>query len=194
MITPEPRRNAQLSLDPQRKLEGGRPAPIDELADVRLTQPHFRQRSMEVEGQRFMGGLHGSKYLHFANISTSLDCCSLREALLGGLLQTANMDEVDRKAGNNLRAWREFRRMSQAELAEQAGTTASVISLLESGDRKLSPKWLNRLAPPLHTTPGYMLDHDPNDLATNVLEVWASIPTEDRAQALKVIEAFRKIA
>lgn len=104
------------------------------------------------------------------------------------------MESADRQAGNNLRAWREFRQMSQAALAEHAGTTASVISLLETGDRKLSPKWLSRLAPALNTTPGFLLDHDPKDLPTDVLEIWADIPGEDRPRALKVIEAFRRVS
>ena len=93
---------------------------------------------------------------------------------------------------NNLSAWREFRRLTQEQLAEEVGTTASVISLLESGKRSLSLKWLRRLAPPLHTTPGFILDHRPEDLPTEILEVWATIPEEKHDQALEILRTFSR--
>lgn len=99
---------------------------------------------------------------------------------------------ADAREINHLKAWREFRHMTQDELAEAAETTGSVISLLESGARKLSPKWLRKLAPVLNTTPGYLLDHDPSDLPTDVLDTWASIPEADRPKALEVLKAFKR--
>jgi transcriptional regulator with XRE-family HTH domain len=93
---------------------------------------------------------------------------------------------------NHLRAWREFRHMTQGALAEAAGTTGSVISLLESGDRRLSDKWLRRLAPVLGTTPGHLLDNHPDNVPGDLLEVWASIPDDRKAQAMQVLNTFRK--
>lgn len=108
-------------------------------------------------------------------------------------LQNARMArEADPPEKNHLRAWREFRHLTQDELAEASETNASVISLLESGARKLSPKWLRKLAPILNTSPGYLLDHDPNDLPTAILDVWADIPEESRPQALRVLESFKR--
>lgn len=95
---------------------------------------------------------------------------------------------------NHLRAWREFRRMTQVQLAEAVGTKGSVISLLESGERRLSDKWLRRLAPALQTTPGHLLDYDPESVPTDLLEIWASIPEDRRAQAIEVLSTFRKTA
>lgn len=93
---------------------------------------------------------------------------------------------------NYLREWREFRHMTQEQLAVEAKTTKAVISLLESGDRGLSDKWLRRLAGPLRARPGWILDHDPNDLPTNVFDAWAAIPEEMQSQALRVLETFSK--
>lgn len=93
---------------------------------------------------------------------------------------------------NHLKAWREFRQLTQEQLGERIETTGAVISLLESGHRKLSPKWLRKLAPALGTSPGHLLDHDPNDLPTDILDLWATIPEENREQALKVLETFRR--
>jgi transcriptional regulator with XRE-family HTH domain len=95
-------------------------------------------------------------------------------------------------SANHLRAWREFRGLSQEELAEKVGTAGNVISLLESGERGLSDKWLRKLAPALGTTPGYLLDHDPNDIDAAFLEAALAVPKEDRAKVLSILQAFRK--
>ena len=100
--------------------------------------------------------------------------------------------QSDEPEPNFLKAWREFRHMTQDELGEAAGTTGSVVSLLESGGRKLSPKWLRRLAPALNTSPGYLLDHDPQNLPTDVLDTWASIPEADRPKALEMLKVFKQ--
>lgn len=62
-----------------------------------------------------------------------------------------------------LRQWREFRRMTQEQLADAVGTSKAVISLLESENRGLSDKWAHRLAKPLRTTPGALFDYDPQE-------------------------------
>src|SRR5450432_1948361 len=90
-----------------------------------------------------------------------------------------------------LRAWREHRRMTQAKLAEAVGTTGAVISLLESGERGLSDKWLRKLAPVLGTRPGHLLEVDPSDVSNDILEIWSEIPEDRREQARDVLKAFR---
>ena len=82
--------------------------------------------------------------------------------------------------------------MTLEQLAEKVGTSPGMISMLESGDRGLSAKWLRRLAPALKTTPGHLLEHDPGDIPTDVLDIWASIDIRDRATAIRVLESFRK--
>jgi transcriptional regulator with XRE-family HTH domain len=135
--------------------------------------------------------------LQNAKCKVKHEVCILRGASMLATRYHAVMDELedlDRRLGNHLRAWREFRRMKQSELAEKIGTTGAVISLLESGDRKLSPKWLYRLAPALKTTPGHLMEHNPEDLPTDVLDVWIDVPEEDRPRVLKAIEAFKREA
>ncbi len=92
---------------------------------------------------------------------------------------------------NHLRAWREFRHMTQSKLAEAIGTSGAVISLLESGDRALSPKWLIRIAPVLGTRPGHLLEFDPGDVDTDILDIWATIPEDRRDQARDILRSFR---
>lgn len=99
--------------------------------------------------------------------------------------------KTTKPSANHLRAWRELRKLTQAELAERVGTTDNVISLLESGERGLSHKWLLKLAPALGTTPGRLLDHDPNDLDSDFLEEAMSVPKERRDEARLFFKALK---
>lgn len=100
--------------------------------------------------------------------------------------------EVDKNAGpNHLAAWREFRKLTQEQLAEKVDTTPSQISMLETGDRGLSTKWLRRLAPALGTTPGHLLDHDPTTIDNDVFDIWMEIDKRDRAAALRMLRALK---
>jgi transcriptional regulator with XRE-family HTH domain len=138
--------------------------------------------------------------LQFAKLGASPNLCKLHEDFSRDHLQTANMDDADQildPSGNNLRAWREHRRMTQEELAAAVGTTGAVISLLESGGRKLSTKWLYRLAPALRIQAGFIVDYDPNKIDTSTLELIetvSAITEEERPMALKVLSSFKKTA
>lgn len=103
-----------------------------------------------------------------------------------------NVDMSGPKYPNHVRAWRLFRYMTQEELAEAAGCSTATIGHIETGERRLSDKWAHPIAKALNTTPGYLLDHDPNDLPTAILDTWAAIPEENRAQALAVLETFKR--
>lgn len=111
---------------------------------------------------------------------------------VGGRFRLSHNVRVTKNGGPNyLKAWREFREMSQEALAEKLGTTASMISMLETEQRGLSAKWLRRLAPALRTTPGHLLDLDPAEVDSDVLEIWASIDERDRDKARQVLLAFK---
>lgn len=92
---------------------------------------------------------------------------------------------------NHLKAWRKFRRMTLEQVGDAIGTTKAVIQQLESGRTSLSHKWLLKLAPVFGTTPGYLLDHDPNDLDTAYIEAALSVPKSKRAQAMQILSTFR---
>jgi transcriptional regulator with XRE-family HTH domain len=99
--------------------------------------------------------------------------------------------EMDKNGGpNNLRAWREHRNLSQEALAERVGTTGTVISMLESGDRGLSAKWLRKLGDALNIAPGHLLDHDPRNLPTDILEIWMNADPEQQRQLVHVAKAL----
>jgi transcriptional regulator with XRE-family HTH domain len=91
-----------------------------------------------------------------------------------------------------LREWRKFRKMTQDELAGAVETTKSVISDMERDNLQMSPKWARRFAPILKTTPGYLLDVNPDEVDRDLLEIWTHIPEADRVQAAKVLRSFMR--
>lgn len=100
-------------------------------------------------------------------------------------------DHPDKNGGPNyLRAWREFRGLSQAELAEAVGTNQNMIGYLESGERGLSAKWLRKLAPALRTQPGFILEHDPSTLPTDIVEIWINASDVERRQLVNLAKAI----
>lgn len=92
-------------------------------------------------------------------------------------------DYQESNAGkNHLKAWREYRGLSQHELAEKVGTSHQVIGYLERGRTQLSAKWLRTIAPALDTTPGMLLDHDPHDLSADIIDIWSHMDTRQKRQ------------
>lgn len=99
--------------------------------------------------------------------------------------------DSDKNGGPNfLRAWRMHRKMTQEQLAEAVGTNANMIQYLETGERGLSAKWLRRLAPALDTTPGMLLEHDPDQLDADVLDIWAHGDLRQKRQLSEIAKAL----
>jgi phage repressor protein C with HTH and peptisase S24 domain len=62
---------------------------------------------------------------------------------------------------NRLRAWRRHRDLTLSELANATGTDKTQISRLETGRRRLTLEWLDRLAGPLDCRPEDLLRPPP---------------------------------
>lgn len=103
------------------------------------------------------------------------------------------MESDDKNGGpNHVAAWREYRKITQSKLADAVGTNANMISMLETSDRGLSAKWLRRLAPALQTTPGLLLDHNPFDLSTDLLDMWLKADSIQKRQLSDIAKAIVK--
>lgn len=125
-------------------------------------------------------------------LNASLKLHNLSKANDLPLLHTV---EMDKNGGpNNLKAWREHRGMTQEELAAKVKppTTATMISMLEAGERGLSAKWLRRLGDALSISAGHLLDHDPANLPTDILEIWMNADPAQRRQLGEVAKALVK--
>lgn len=174
-------RDAVGSADLHRESERWCPRPANELMRVGLADANLSQI-----GRGDLHG-HGRERMPTAYSPARRKVCCLRDDLVVRGMQN---DGMERR--NHLKAWRRFRHLTQEELADMVGTTKAVVSNLETGARPLSAKWLDKFAPVLNTSPGYILDHDPEDLPTAVLDIWADIPEESRPQALRVLESFKR--
>lgn len=126
---------------------------------------------------------------HIMDFRSSGKVHDSRDDPIAGVSYIADMDD---RPPHYLREWRKFRRMTQEELADAVGTSKSVVSEMERGNLQLSPKWLRKFAPVLKTQPGHILDHDPNELPTDILDIWEHIPERDRPVARRVLEGFRR--
>jgi transcriptional regulator with XRE-family HTH domain len=113
--------------------------------------------------------------------------CLLRHDFMFTGLHNATMPTEDR---NYLRAWRHKAGLTLEQLAEKVGTTRAVVSLLENEKRPLSSKWLRKFAEALDTTPGRILDVDPDEVSAEVLDIWDHIKTEDRPRAVRILRSL----
>jgi transcriptional regulator with XRE-family HTH domain len=108
----------------------------------------------------------------------------------------ALMDSDKNGGPNYLRAWRLFRKgkdgkpLTQEELADRVGTNANMIQYLETGERGLSSKWLRRLSPALETTPGMLLDNDPNELDSDLVEIWVNGNARQKKQIAEIAKTL----
>jgi transcriptional regulator with XRE-family HTH domain len=100
-------------------------------------------------------------------------------------------EEEPAEPANNLRAWREYRGLTAGELAKRAGTSAQVITDLETGAAELSDKWLRTLAPALSTTQGRLQAINPDETDPELLDTFSAIPKERRRQALEILKTFK---
>ncbi|APG30461.1 Transcriptional repressor [Granulibacter bethesdensis] len=82
-------------------------------------------------------------------------CMSSIQHHSGAFRTSTNM--VNKSMGNRIRELRSARGLSQAKLAEKAGTSAQQIQRLEAGDRRLTTGWMERIAAPLGVTAADLL-------------------------------------
>jgi len=136
--------------------------------------------------------------LHIANLIAMKKICESDDDAWVALLQTNPMAKKAKSAmaaapSHHLREWREAKNLTQEQLAERLNTTKGVISLLETGGRGLTNKWLRRIAVALGgIKPGWILDYSPDEIDQDLLETWAHIPESQRPHAINVLKTFRK--
>jgi plasmid maintenance system antidote protein VapI len=133
----------------------------------------------------------GASICSHSQIAKSFASPEYRKAgnyLSGEMPQVADMAESTDKNGgpNYLRAWMEYRGIKGVDLAEALGgnVTPGMVSDLVNSNRALSAKWLRRIAPHLDTTPGMLLDHDPNELDRDIVSLWSHASSRERRQLL----------
>jgi plasmid maintenance system antidote protein VapI len=142
----------------------------------------------------YAGGVSIPKHSQIANVFATPEFRNTGNDRSGTFSHHANMDDVDDKNGgpNHLRAWMAYRKIKGSALAEALGgnVTPGMVSDLANSKRALSAKWLRRLAPILNTTPGMLLDHDPHELPSDIMEIWGNADAQQRRQIVDVARAL----
>jgi transcriptional regulator with XRE-family HTH domain len=64
---------------------------------------------------------------------------------------------------NNLRQLRKEAKLTLEEVAQRAGTSNQMVGMLERGDRQLTQRWLEKLAPALDVQPYQIITDAPQD-------------------------------
>ena len=129
--------------------------------------------------------------LHIVMRSASLKNYALYYAFVPRPSDNRHMTDDDKNGGpNHLKAWRDHRGLSQADLADAVNTTQGMIAHLESGRSALSAKWLRKLADALRTTPGHLLEHNPHELPTDIVEIWLDATPEQRNQLVDMAKVI----
>lgn len=135
-------------------------------------------------------------YSQFANVIASPNIRNIGNYSAGELSHTANVHDDEEKNGgpNHLRAWMEYRHVKGVDLAKALGgnVTPGMVSDLVNSNRALSAKWLRRLAPHLGTTPGMLLDHDPHELDSDIIEIWCNANRDQRHQLVDLAKVVVK--
>lgn len=101
------------------------------------------------------------------------------------------MAKKDKHPGHFIRAWRKHRDCTLERLAERVGTTHATLSRVERGKVPYSQPLLEALADALGTTPASLIMRDPS-VSNGIWDIWEQIPTQNRDQAAKVLETFKK--
>lgn len=140
------------------------------------------------------GAMVMPSYSQIANVFATPEIRIIGNAYSPAISQNADMSKSDDKNGgpNHLRAWMRFRGVNGQQLADKLGgtTTPGMVSDLANSNRALSAKWLRRLADALNTTPGLLLDHDPYELPSDILDIWGKATDTQKRQLVDVAKAI----
>lgn len=94
--------------------------------------------------------------------------------------------------GLRLKEAREYRGLSQDDVAQNIGVSRSAISLMESGGRNVSAIELGRLAKLYKVTMESLAGHDSSDESVRMMaRATATLSEEDRKEVLRFAEFLR---
>lgn len=178
--------NTQLAMDLQGERQGRLAPAVHDLAGVALANA---DRAKTLGQGRVVRTIHARVFAD-CKVSDKPLVCSVANDAAFEVLQNAKMELPDLPNENFVQAWRERKGLTQAQLGEAIGTTGSVVSLMEAGKRQLSPKWLRRIAAAFQIPTGYLLEHHPDSVPADVLELWAAIPESERPAAMRMLRSL----
>jgi transcriptional regulator with XRE-family HTH domain len=98
------------------------------------------------------------------------------------------------KPSHFIRAWRNYRGLSQEKLGSRIGVTHGAISLLERGKIGYTQQTLEALADALQCEAADLLWREPGSFFGIIMDEVRQIPPEDQERVVAILRAFRKVA
>lgn len=95
------------------------------------------------------------------------------------------------KARHFISQWRNYRGLTQEQLAERIHKDRSYISKIEGGVKRYDQPFLEAAAIALGCKPFDLIMRDPTQPGA-IWSIWAKIPEDDRERAARILEAFIK--
>lgn len=92
-----------------------------------------------------------------------------------------------------LKEWREYRHLTQEQLAERVGMSKSNISQLEQGRQGYSQEGLEALAEALQCDPGQIINVDPSK-DDAIWSIWERAKTAEREMIVDIAKTIVKRA
>lgn len=96
--------------------------------------------------------------------------------------------------GHYIAAWRQFRGLSQEQLAEAVGVTHATISRIETGVIDLKECRLYAIAQALSVSPGALLSTEPGSTSPDddqgTLALWERATPEQKKQIARIVRAL----
>lgn len=88
-----------------------------------------------------------------------------------------------------LKEWREFRQLTQEQLADRIGISRVMVSKIERGLNPYHQALLEAAAAALMCEPADLLVRDPSK-PDAIWSVWDSIPAADKPRAIAILKTF----
>jgi len=90
-----------------------------------------------------------------------------------------------------IRAWRKYRGLTQAQLAERIGIDRSYLSNIETGRRRYDQPFLEAAAEALRCEPPDLIMRDPTE-PDGLWTIWDQLAPVERRQLVEVAKALKR--
>ncbi|HXQ46266.1 MAG TPA: helix-turn-helix transcriptional regulator [Caulobacteraceae bacterium] len=90
-----------------------------------------------------------------------------------------------------IRAWRKYRGLTQAQLAERIGIDRSYLSNIETGRRRYDQPFLEAAAEALRCEPADLIMRDPTE-PEGLWSIWDQLAPVERRQLVDIAKALKR--
>ena len=90
-----------------------------------------------------------------------------------------------------IRAWREYRGLTQEQFAERIGINRAYLSKIETGKRRYDQPFLEAAADVLRCDPADLIVRDPRD-PEGIWSIWDTLAPAQRVQVVEIAKTLKR--